>query len=258
MNVVVVNDYDEMSKRAASIIASQVILNPKSVLGFATGDTPIGTYKELVKIYKEGYIDFSDVVTFNLDEYYSISKENPQSYNFYMKNYLFNHINVKDENIHMLNGMCDDIEKECTSYENLIKESGGINLQILGIGRNGHIGFNEPNANFEGVTHLVHLDKGTINANSRFFNSVEEVPTKAISMGIKTIMSVKKILLLASGIKKSEAVYHAVNGPITPKVPGSILQLHPDVTLLLDKEAAYKISSRNEKYRNLSIVEGKK
>jgi len=244
MKIVVVNDYNEMSKKAANIIASQIILNSNSVIGFATGETPLGTYRELVNIYNEGDVDFSDVKTFNLDEYYHLPKENPQSYNFYMSENLFKHVNVKPENIHIPNGMCENIEEECANYENAIKQAGGIDLQLLGIGRNGHIGFNEPDVKFEATTHLVHLDEDTIKANSRFFDSIEKVPTKAISMGIKTIMQAKKIVLLASGVEKSEAIYNTVKGPITPEVPASVLQLHPDVTLIVDKDAGSRLNLR--------------
>ncbi|MGF7058913.1 glucosamine-6-phosphate deaminase [Brassicibacter mesophilus] len=241
MKIIVVNNYNEMSKKAANIIASQIILNSNSVLGFATGDTPLGTYKELINIYNEGDIDFSDIKTFNLDEYYHLPKENPQSYNFYMSENLFKRVNVKPENIHIPNGMCNSIEDECASYEETIKQAGGIDLQLLGIGRNGHIGFNEPDLKFEATTHLVHLDEDTIKANSRFFDSIEEVPTKAISMGIKTIMQAKKIVLLASGVEKSEAIYNTVKGSITPEVPASVLQLHPDVTVIIDKDAGSRL-----------------
>lgn len=241
MKIIVVDDYNKMSKKAANIISSQIILNPSSVLGFATGDTPLGTYKELIITYNEGIIDFSEIKTFNLDEYYHLPKENPQSYNYYMSENFFKYVNVKPENIHIPNGMCDDIEVECRNYENAIKQAGGISLQLLGIGRNGHIGFNEPDMKFEAVTHLVHLDEDTIKANSRFFDSIDEVPNRAISMGIKTIMQAKKIVLLASGTGKSDAIYKTVKGPITPAVPASVLQLHPDVTIILDKEAASKL-----------------
>ena len=241
MKIIIVNDYEEMSKKAANIISSQIILNSSSVLGFATGDTPLGTYKKLVNTYNEGDIDFAEIKTFNLDEYYNLPKDNPQSYNFYMTENLFKQVNVKPENIHIPNGMCESIDEECLNYENAIEQADGINLQLLGIGTNGHIGFNEPDVKFEATTHLVHLDEETIYANSRFFDSIEEVPTKAISMGIKTIMQAKKIVLLASGIEKSEAIYNTVRGHITPEVPASVLQLHPDVTIIVDYNAASRL-----------------
>lgn len=195
-------------------------------------------YKELVKLYNNGDINFSEVKTFNLDEYYGLNKENHQSYHYYMMENLFKHINIKEENINIANGKAESIEKECEEYERKIDNAGGIDLQVLGIGRNGHIGFNEPDLKFEAKTHLVKLDEDTIKANSRFFDSIEEVPKLAISMGIKTIMHTKKIILLASGKEKAEAIYKAVKGKITPELPASVLQLHPDVTLIVDKDAA--------------------
>ncbi|WP_352420280.1 glucosamine-6-phosphate deaminase [Proteiniborus sp.] len=241
MRIIVANDYDEMSRKAAHLIASQMILNPESVLGLATGSTPIGTYKELIKLYKDGVIDFSKIKSFNLDEYFELPKDNPQSYDYFMKANLFNHVNIGEEDINIPNGMCENIERECNDYEKKIIEAGGIDLQLLGIGRNSHIGFNEPGEHFETNTHLVQLDEDTIEANSRFFDSVDDVPTKAISMGIGSIMKAKKILLLASGAGKADAIYDTVNGPITPKVPASILQLHPDVVIIVDKEAASRL-----------------
>ena len=238
MRIIVVDNYEEMSKKAAMMVASQVMLKPDSVLGLATGDTPLGMYKELIKLYSKNEVDFNEVRTFNLDEYYGINRENPQSYYNYMSNNLFNSINVNRENINMPDGMAKDVNASCVHYENKIKELGGIDMQVLGIGGNGHIGFNEPNVNFEAETHLVSLDEQTIEANSRFFESIKDVPVKAISMGIKTIMNSKKIILLANGINKAEAIERAVKGKIDPKVPASILQLHNDVTIILDKEAA--------------------
>ncbi|EOD00097.1 glucosamine-6-phosphate deaminase [Caldisalinibacter kiritimatiensis] len=238
MKILIVNDYTEMSRKAANIVASQIILKNDSVIGLATGDTPKGMYKELVRLYNNGDIDFTEVKTFNLDEYYGLDKTNSQSYHYYMMENLFNHVNIKRENINIPNGMAESIEKECEEYERKIEEAGGIDLQVLGIGRNGHIGFNEPDLKFEAKTHLVRLDDDTIKANSRFFESIEEVPTLAISMGIKTIMHARKIILLASGEGKAEAIYKTVKGKITPEMPASVLQLHPDVTLIVDKKAA--------------------
>lgn len=238
MRIIRVNDYDEMSKKAASMVASQMILKSDSVLGLATGDTPIGMYKELVKLYNNKEIDFSDVKSFNLDEYYGLSDDNTQSYHYYMMNNLFNKVNIKRENINILSGITKDIEKECLSYDQKIKNAGGIDIQILGIGVNGHIGFNEPSVNFEAGTHLVNLDKKTIESNSRFFESMEEVPKSALSMGIKTIMQSKVIVLLASGEAKAEAIYKTINGKICPEVPASILQLHNNVNVIVDEAAA--------------------
>lgn len=240
MKIVIVKDYDDMSRKAANIVASQIILKPDSTLGLATGDTPLGMYKELVRLHKNGDIDFSNVTTFNLDEYNDLPKKNAQSYHYYMMNNLFRHINIKTSKINIPDGMAVDVEKECNDYERRIEEAGGIDLQVLGIGKNGHIGFNEPDIKFEAKTHLVKLDKNTIEANSRFFDSIDEVPTKAISMGIKTIMHARKVILLASGIEKYEAIYNTVKGSIIPEVPASVLQLHPDVTLIVDKEATSK------------------
>ncbi|KEI96129.1 glucosamine-6-phosphate deaminase [Clostridium botulinum] len=241
MRIIVVDSYEEMSKKAAAMIASQVILKPDSVLGLATGDTPIGMYKEIINIYKNEKMDFSKVRTFNLDEYYGLNRENPQSYYYYMINNLFNHVNIDKNNINIPNGMADNIEIECKEYERKIDKAGGIDLQILGIGVNGHIGFNEPNISFESETHLVNLNEKTIESNSRFFSSKEEVPTKAISMGIKSIIHSKKIILLACGSAKSDAVSKAINGKINPNIPASILQLHRDVVVIIDKEAASKL-----------------
>ncbi|WMJ81779.1 glucosamine-6-phosphate deaminase [Clostridium sp. MB40-C1] len=242
MRIIVVDGYEEMSKKAANMVVSQVILKPDSVLGLATGDTPIGMYEEIISLYKNEEVDFSKVKTFNLDEYYGLSKENPQSYHYYMINHLFNHVNIYENNINIPNGMAQNIESECKNYDKKIVEVGGIDLQVLGIGVNGHIGFNEPDISFESETHLVNLDEKTIESNSRFFNSKEEVPTKAISMGIKTIMHSKKIILLACGSSKANAIFETINGKINPNMPASILQLHRDVVVIVDKEAASKLN----------------
>lgn len=247
MRIIIAKDYKEMGKKAANIIASQIILKPESVIGFATGETPIGMYKELVDIYKTSSLDTSKITTFNLDEYYGLSYDNPQSYAYYMHENLFKHIYIEPGSSHLPYGMCEDIEEECTHYEEKIKNAGGIDLQVLGIGRNGHIGFNEPDVKFEVRTHMVELDQDTIEANARFFPSMEDVPKQAISMGIKTIMGARKILLMASGAEKARAIYDAIYGKITPELPASILQLHPDVTMVLEKEAASL----------LTIVQGK-
>ncbi|WP_031517855.1 glucosamine-6-phosphate deaminase [Desulfofalx alkaliphila] len=241
MQIDIVKDYDILSKKAAQIISAQIIQKPNSVLGLATGSTPIGTYRELVRMCKEGIISFADVVTFNLDEYYGLDEDDPQSYHYFMREYLFKEIDIKDANAHILDGKAADVEAECRRYENCIKEAGGIDLQLLGIGQNGHIGFNEPGENFEALTHLVNLHPDTIRANARFFNSIDEVPTQAITMGIKTIMRAKKIVLLANGESKAEAIYQTLKGKITPRVPASVLQLHPDITVIIDEAAAVKL-----------------
>lgn len=237
MRIIVCDNYELLSKKAAQIIGSQIILEPKSVFGFATGSTPEGMYKNLIKMYKEGLIDFSKITTFNLDEYYQLPIDNEQSYHYFMDKHLFNHININRENIHIPNGMSNDIEAECDLYEKMIDNKGGIDIQVLGIGNNAHIGFNEPTINFNKGTHVVTLEESTRKANSRFFNSIDEVPTKAITMGIGSIFKSKKVLLLASGKNKAEAIYNTVHGKVTPQVPSSILQFHKDVIIILDKEA---------------------
>lgn len=242
MRIIVTDNYEEMSKKAADIVASQLILKPDSVLGFATGSTPLGMYKCLVKAFQKRHIDFAKANTFNLDEYYSLDKKNRQSYYYYMYENLFKHVNLDATQIHIPNGRAEDIHKECLEYERNIWKCGGIDLQVLGIGRNGHIGFNEPDIKFEATTHEVMLDKQTIKDNSRFFDSIEDVPIKAISMGIKTIMHARKIILLANGIEKADSIYSAICGKITPKLPASVLQLHPDVIFIIDKEAASKLN----------------
>lgn len=237
MQIIKVKDYKELSRKAASILASQLILKPKSIIGLATGSTPIGTYEELIRLYNEGVISFSDVITFNLDEYCGLESNDINSYYNFMNTNLFNHIDIKKENINIPDGLAGDIKSECECYEKKIEKSGGIDVQLLGIGRNGHIGFNEPSSKFESKTFLVNLDEDTIEANSRFFDNIEDVPRQAVSMGVKTIMSSKKILMLANGEEKAEILYKAIYGDIIPEVPASILQLHPDVTIIVDEKA---------------------
>ncbi|EPY2301244.1 glucosamine-6-phosphate deaminase [Clostridium sporogenes] len=241
MRIIVVENYEEMSKKAAVMIASQIILKPNSVLGLATGDTPLGMYKELIEMYHKKQIDFSEAKSFNLDEYYGLEKNNSQSYHHYMMESFFSHINIDKEKINIPDGKAENIEEECKSYDKKISDAGDIDIQVLGIGVNGHIGFNEPSVEFKAGTHLVNLDEKTIKSNSRFFNSIEDVPTKAISMGIKTILSSKKIVLLANGKGKADAIAKTVKGKICPEVPASVLQFHKDVTIILDKEAAEKL-----------------
>lgn len=224
--------YRDMSKKAANVIAAQVILNPASVLGLATGSTPVGTYELLAEYCENGVVDFSNVKTVNLDEYYGLDASNEQSYRYFMNKSLFEKINIDISNTHVPNGKAENIDDECLRYEELISSLGGIDLQLLGIGHNGHIGFNEPCDIFPLKTHCVNLGESTINANSRFFNSIDEVPKKAITMGIGTIMKAKKVLLLASGEDKKEILKKALFGPITPSVPASILQLHNNLTVI--------------------------
>lgn len=244
MKVIKVKNYDEMSKKAASILAAQIIEKPDSVLGLATGSTPEGTYKYLVEWYNQGILDFSEIKTVNLDEYKGISKDNDQSYYYYMNHNLFQHVNIKPENTHIPNGECEDAEKNCAEYEALIRELGGADIQLLGIGRNGHIGFNEPGDTFKETTHCVTLTESTIEANKRFFEKEEDVPRQAYSQGIGTIMSAKKILLVASGEDKAEAVYQMIYGDISPKVQATVLRLHQDVIVIADEAAFSMISEK--------------
>lgn len=233
MRIIKTANYDETSKRAALIIASQVIINPKSVLGLATGSTPLGAYENLSQWCKAGHIDFSQVTTFNLDEYLGLSPEHDQSYRYYMNKNLFDKINIDIGNTHVPDGTVSDTEAECLKYDAALEACGGIDLQILGIGLDGHIGFNEPADCFTKQTHCVSLTESTIEANSRFFATIDDVPKKAITMGIKSIMDAKKILLMADGENKREIMNRALFGPITPQVPASILQLHPDLTVVV-------------------------
>ena len=237
MRVIVTENYDELSEKAAKIIASQIMLRPDCVLGLATGSTPEGLYKRLIKLYNEGEVDFSKVTSFNLDEYYPISPENNQSYRYFMNEKLFSHINIDMDKTHVPNGETKDVSKECAEYEKMIEDAGGIDLQLLGIGVNGHIGFNEPDANLNTLTHITGLTESTIEANSRFFESRDEVPTKAITMGIATILKARRIVLLASGKAKHSAVSELLNDDITTENPATMLKVHPDITLICDKEA---------------------
>lgn len=232
-----VKDFKELSRKAANIISAQVILKPTSVLGLATGSTPVGTYKQLIEWYEKGDIDFSQVTTINLDEYKGLGAADVQSYRYFMNDNLFNHVNVNKDRTFVPNGLTEDPEEACKAYDDLIATCGGIDLQLLGIGGNGHIGFNEPTDSYIKATHVVTLSENTRSTNARFFASMEEVPTHAITMGIGGIMEAKKILLLASGKAKAQAIYDALYGPITPQVPASILQLHPDVIVVADEEA---------------------
>ena len=234
-------DYADMSRKAANIISAQVIMKPDCVLGLATGSTPIGLYQQLVAWYEKGDLDFSEVRTVNLDEYKGLSRENDQSYYYFMHHNLFDHVNLPAENSHLPNGMEQDSDKECRRYSELIRSMGGVDLQLLGIGHNGHIGFNEPGNAFDNDVHCVDLTQSTIEANKRFFASADDVPKQAYTMGIKTIMQAKKILIVASGEDKADIVRDAFFGPITPKVPASVLQLHNDVTLVADEAALSKI-----------------
>ena len=230
-------DYNDLSRKAANIISAQVIMKPDCVLGLATGSSPLGTYRQLIEWYKKGDLDFSEVKSVNLDEYKGLPKDNDQSYYYFMHQNFFKDININPENTHIPNGMEPDSEKECSRYNQVISDLGGIDLQLLGLGHNGHIGFNEPDTAFAKMTHCVDLAPSTIEANKRFFASADDVPRQAYTMGIKTIMQARKILLIVSGEDKAQILYDVLNGPITPHVPASILQLHSDVTVVADEAA---------------------
>lgn len=241
MKIYKAKDYKDMSRKAANIISAQMIMKPNCVLGLATGSTPIGTYDQLVEWYNKGDLDFSEVTTVNLDEYKGLPRTNDQSYYYFMHQHLFDRVNIDPERTNVPNGMEPDAEKECGRYEELIRSLGGVDLQLLGLGHNGHIGFNEPGEAFEKETHCVDLTESTIEANKRFFASADDVPKQAYTMGIKTIMQAKKILIVVNGENKADIVERAFFGPITPEVPASILQLHNDVTLVGDEAALAKI-----------------
>ena len=241
MKIYKAKDYKDMSRKAANIISAQVIMKPNCVLGLATGSTPIGTYDQLVEWYNKGDLDFSEVTTVNLDEYKGLPRMNDQSYYYFMHQHLFDRVNIDPERTNVPNGMEPDAEKECGRYEELIRSLGGVDLQLLGLGHNGHIGFNEPGEAFEKETHCVDLTESTIEANKRFFASADDVPKQAYTMGIKTIMQAKKILIVVNGENKADIVERAFFGPVTPEVPASILQLHNDVSLVGDEAALAKI-----------------
>lgn len=237
MRIIKARDYDEVSRKAANIIFSVMTQKPDCVLGLATGSSPVGIYKELVRRYEEGNLDFSRVTTVNLDEYRGLDKEDPQSYAYYMKENLFSHVNIPMENTHLPDGREEDSEKACEEYNRILREAGRQDIQLLGIGHDGHIGFNEPADHFPKETHCVDLAEPTIEANARFFESREQVPTQAYTMGIQNIMAAKQILMVANGKGKAKILKEAFQGPVTPQVPASILQLHPDVILVADEEA---------------------
>ncbi len=237
LRIIVCENYEKMSEKAAELVLAQVTLKPDSVLGFATGSTPLGLYEKLGEMFSTGQIDFSNTVSFNLDEYYPIKKDDPNSYNDYMQKNLFSKINIKKENAHLLDGETDDPEKECEEYERMIERVGGIDMQILGIGSNGHIGFNEPDSVMYPYTHTTHLTESTIKANSRFFNSVDDVPKKALTVGILTILSSKRIILMANGAGKKQVISELLGDGIKLNLPAELLKRHSDVTLICDKEA---------------------
>jgi len=236
MRIICAKDYQDVSRKAANIIAAQVQLKPDCVLGLATGSSPVGTYQELIKKYEAGDLDFSKVSTVNLDEYVGLTKDHDQSYAYFMRTNLFDHVNIDQANCNIPSGLTDDPEAECANYDKLIGEL-KTDLQLLGLGPNGHIGFNEPADAFVKPTNKVELTKSTIDANARFFESWDDVPKFAYTMGIGGIMQAKRVLLVVNGEKKAQAVKDCFFGPITPKAPGSILQLHPDFTLVADEAA---------------------
>ena len=237
MRLIRAKDYNDVSRKAANIIAAQIYLKPDCVLGLATGSSPVGTYKELIAKYEAGDLDFSKVRTVNLDEYVGLTKDHDQSYAYFMRSNLFDHVNIDQNNCNIPNGMNPDAEAECARYDAVIDAFGGADLQLLGLGPNGHIGFNEPADDFTYGTHVVTLAADTIEANARFFKSADEVPRQSVSMGIGNIMAAKCVVLVATGESKAKAVYDTIRGPITPRVPASVLQLHPCCVILTDREA---------------------
>lgn len=241
MNIYKAKNYQDMSRKAANIISAQIIMKPNCVLGLATGSSPVGTYKQLIEWYEKGDLDFSQVTSINLDEYKGLSSENDQSYRYFMNTNLFDHVNIDKTRTFVPNGLEPDSKKACADYNQIIQEKGPIDLQLLGLGHNGHIGFNEPGEAFEKETHCVDLTESTIEANKRFFESEDDVPKQAYTMGIKNIMQAKKILVVVSGADKADILKEVLYGPITPEVPASILQLHNDVTIVADEAALSKI-----------------
>ena len=237
MKIYSAKDYAGMRRIAANILSAQITMKPDCTLGLATGSTPIGTYQVLVERCASGDLDFSQVKSINLDEYVGLSPEHDQSYRYFMNTNLFNHVNIKKDNTNVPNGLAEDLDAECQRYNELISTLGPIDIQVLGMGHNGHIGFNEPSDIFELETHKVDLAQTTIDANARFFASADEVPRQALTMGIKSIMQAKMILVVVNGKGKAEIVKKAFTGPVTPQVPASILQMHPNVVLVGDEEA---------------------
>ena len=236
MKFLAFESYEKMSIKAAGLIAAQITLKEGCVLGLATGSTPIGTYTHLAKLCAAGELNFSGVRTVNLDEYCGLAADNEQSFRYFMDHNLFNNINIDKANTHVPDGMAADIDAECRRYDELIESLGGIDLQLLGIGNNGHIGFNEPDAEFSKGTHSVTLSENTIEANKRFFNDASEVPRQALTMGMRAILNARKIVMIANSPTKEKIIRAAIEGPITSQVPASILQLHPDVTVLYSKK----------------------
>ncbi len=248
MRVIICRGHRELSSKGASIVASLIRRKPNCVLGLATGSTPIETYRELTRMHREEGLDFSNVTTFNLDEYLGLSPDHPQSYNWFMQENFFKHVNVDPERVHIPDGLARDIPTECLNYEKMIGDAGGIDLQLLGLGRDGHIGFNEPSSSLGSRTRIKTLTPETIEDNARFFEDHEEVPRFALTMGVGTIMDAREILLLTSGESKAEALRATIEGPISAEFTASVLQLHPKVTIIADEEAA-SLLKRREYYR---------
>ncbi|ROR27497.1 glucosamine-6-phosphate deaminase [Mobilisporobacter senegalensis] len=241
MKIFKAKDYKDMSRKAANIISAQIIMKPGCVLGLATGSSPIGTYQQLIEWYEKGDLDFAEVKSVNLDEYKGLSRDNDQSYYYFMNHNLFKHVNINLDNTYIPDGTAKDSAAECDRYNKVIQSLGGVDLQLLGLGHNGHIGFNEPGQAFEKETHLVELAESTIEANSRLFENPDDVPRYAYTMGIKNIMQARKIVVIISGEEKAEIVKEAFFGPVTPQVPASILQMHNDVTIICDEAALSKV-----------------
>jgi glucosamine-6-phosphate deaminase len=248
MEIIIKSDYETICDEAVSAIHRALKKKKNLVLGMATGNTPLGVYRRLIELYKKGEMDFSEVRTFNLDEYLGLREDHPRSYAWYMDTNLFNHINIKRENVHRLKGKPADIETHCQEYEDQIKEVGGIDIQLLGIGRNGHIGFNEPTSSLSSRTRVKTLTPQTVDDNKSCFGEGEIVPRFVLTMGIGTVMEAKQIMLLASGESKSQAILITVEGPVTASVPASVLQLHPSVKLIVDDDSA-RLLAEKEYYR---------
>ena len=237
MKIIKAKDYEDMSRKAANIISAQVILKPDCVLGLATGSTPIGAYKQLAAWYEKGDVDFAEVSTYNLDEYRGLSHDDPQSYHYFMRENFFDHINIDLNNTHVPDGSNPDAAAACSEYDKIVAAAGYPDLQLLGIGNNGHIGFNEPDDHFSKGTHCVDLTESTIQANSRLFDSIDDVPRQAYTMGTQTIMYARMILVVANGEAKAQAVHDMCYGPVTPECPASILQLHTNCVVVADEAA---------------------
>jgi len=231
-------DYEELSREAARLIARRLLAKPDLVLALPTGDTPIGMYRELVRLHREGLLDLSQATSFNLDEYLGIPPDHPQSFKSYMHRHLWDQVNLPEEARHIPKSLPEDPEAECRRYEGLIEKAGGIDLAVLGLGENGHIAFNEPGTPFRSLTHVARLSEETRRAEAARFGGLEKAPEKAITMGIRTIMNAREILLLVSGEEKAGALSRALSGPVTPEVPASALQLHPALTVICDRAAA--------------------